>query len=106
MRSLNLLTFLILAVFVSGLAGQDITARTDDGGKVILHENGTWEWAKQDTTTQVQPQTQIVYVTRTGSKYHRGYCRYLSKSKIPMSLEQAARRYNPCSVCKPPRPRN
>lgn len=43
-----------------------------------------------------------VYVTRTGAKYHRDGCRYLSKSKIPISLEDARRRYGPCSVCRPP----
>lgn len=45
-----------------------------------------------------------VYITRTGKKYHRGTCRYLSRSKIPVSLENAkARGYGPCSVCSPPR---
>lgn len=44
-----------------------------------------------------------VYVTRTGSKYHRAGCRYLKKSSIPMSLEEAKRRLSPCSVCNPPR---
>jgi competence protein ComEC len=32
------------------------------------------------------PQTITVYVTRTGQKYHRESCRYLSRSKIPMSF--------------------
>jgi micrococcal nuclease len=45
---------------------------------------------------------EIVYVTRTGSKYHRAGCRYLSKSMIPMALKEAAQRYGPCSVCRPP----
>lgn len=36
-----------------------------------------------------------VYVTRTGSKYHSGGCRYLRKSCIPMSLEDAKKRYDP-----------
>ena len=43
-----------------------------------------------------------VYVTRTGSKYHAAGCRYLSKSKIPMTLSEASERYSPCSVCNPP----
>lgn len=43
-----------------------------------------------------------VYVTRTGSKYHRAGCRYLRRSSIPMSLEDAKQRYSPCSVCNPP----
>lgn len=46
-------------------------------------------------------QDMTVYVTRTGKKYHRGTCRYLSKSKIPTSLSEAQRRYEPCSVCRP-----
>lgn len=44
-----------------------------------------------------------VYITETGSKYHRGNCQYLSKSKIAISLEEACRKgYKSCSVCKPP----
>jgi hypothetical protein len=43
-----------------------------------------------------------VYVTRTGEKYHRLGCRYLSQSSIPMSLGDALGRYTPCSVCGPP----
>lgn len=45
-----------------------------------------------------------VYITNTGTKYHRANCRYLRKSKIPISLEEAkAEGYTPCKVCKPPR---
>lgn len=43
-----------------------------------------------------------VYITRTGSKYHANGCRYLSRSKIPISRSSArARGYTPCSVCHP-----
>ena len=45
---------------------------------------------------------QAVYVMKTGNKYHDAECRHLQKSKIPMSLKEAAGRYGPCSVCKPP----
>jgi len=44
----------------------------------------------------------IVYITNTGTKYHNDGCRYLSQSKIPISLEKAKLKYGPCSVCKPP----
>jgi len=45
----------------------------------------------------------IVYITKTGKKYHRWDCRYLRKSSIPISLTEAKRRgYKPCKVCKPP----
>jgi len=40
-----------------------------------------------------------VYITRTGSKYHRGGCRYLRSSAIPTSLAEARRYYSACSVC-------
>jgi hypothetical protein len=43
-----------------------------------------------------------VYVTRTGSKYHQAGCSSLSRSAIPMRLDEAAARYGPCSRCRPP----
>ena len=49
-------------------------------------------------------QTEKVYVTRTGSKYHRESCSSLRSSKIEMPLEEAAARYGPCANCRPPVP--
>ena len=50
-----------------------------------------------------QPKAVTVFVTRTGKKYHREDCRYLSMSKIPISLKDAkARGYTACKVCRPP----
>ncbi|MDR2393556.1 MAG: thermonuclease family protein [Treponema sp.] len=44
-----------------------------------------------------------VYVTNSGSKYHRETCTSLSRSKIALSLEDALKSgYEACSVCKPP----
>lgn len=55
------------------------------------------------TSQSVSEKQEItVYSTRAGKKYHRGSCRYLSKSKIPISLGDAKKRYGPCSVCRPP----
>ena len=47
--------------------------------------------------------TLTVYLTKTGEKYHAAGCRHLSKSRIPISLAEAKRRYTPCSVCSSPR---
>jgi micrococcal nuclease len=45
----------------------------------------------------------IVYITRSGTKYHTENCRSLSKSKIPITLGEAIQKgYTPCSICKPP----
>jgi len=43
-----------------------------------------------------------VYVTNTGSKYHRVSCGYLSKSKISISKKKVvAAGYGACSRCRP-----
>jgi competence protein ComEC len=49
-----------------------------------------------------EPQSVEVYVTKTGEKYHRDGCHYLSRSKVPISLVDARMSYEPCSVCNPP----
>lgn len=65
--------------------------------------------ARPTTAPLVEPQPAqpqqaaiTVYVTRSGSKYHRSSCSSLSKSKIPMDLDAAKARYGPCSRCNPP----
>jgi phosphatidylserine/phosphatidylglycerophosphate/cardiolipin synthase-like enzyme len=43
-----------------------------------------------------------VYITRTGTKYHRAGCRHLARSSVAISRKEAeARGYAPCKVCKP-----
>ena len=70
-------------------------------------------WASQGESNAVQNEASslsparesgeiTVFVTRTGSKYHRGGCRYLARSSIPISITDAVERYGPCSVCDPP----
>ena len=47
----------------------------------------------------------LVYVTRTGTKYHLAGCHHLRHSKIPITLAEAQKRgYSACSACKPPGP--
>jgi|APSaa5957512622_1039677.scaffolds.fasta_scaffold60178_2 hypothetical protein len=54
-------------------------------------------------TEQYNQQEMVVYITRTGEKYHRLGCHHLSRSKIPISLKDAKKnRYTPCKVCCPP----
>lgn len=62
-------------------------------------QKGLWAPTKTLRTEKI-----TVYITKTGTKYHRAGCRYLRRSSIPISLEEAkARGYTPCSVCNPPR---
>jgi hypothetical protein len=44
----------------------------------------------------------IIYITKTGSKYHTAGCSSLGKSSIPIKLSEVSTRYTPCSRCKPP----
>lgn len=59
--------------------------------------------AQQGVPAQKDQQTQTVYITRTGKKYHRDGCRHLAVSKIAISLKDAKEKgYTPCKVCHPP----
>ncbi len=44
----------------------------------------------------------IVYITKSGKRYHRAGCSYLKKSAIPKRLSEVIGRYEPCSRCNPP----
>lgn len=45
---------------------------------------------------------QIVYITKTGGKYHREDCKFLKSSKVEIDIEEAIKKgYEPCKVCKP-----
>lgn len=45
----------------------------------------------------------VVYITRSGERYHDATCRYLSKSCIETTLQAAVDGgYTPCKVCHPP----
>lgn len=49
----------------------------------------------------VQNMEVVVYVTKTGEKYHKGTCRYLRQSKIKTTKQEAIKNgYSACSVCK------
>jgi len=58
--------------------------------------------ASNYTTTSYQTKEKIVYITKTGKKYHLGSCRHLRYSKISINKENALLRgYGPCKACKP-----
>lgn len=120
----NLYIFLVLlSVFTLGLSCNtssptSSTANTTTGGTNLGTTGGTTgttgtntggtttgtitDTTKTTDTTVTQPQEQIVYITDTGSKFHRDGCRYLSKSKIAITRKNAVSQgYGPCSVCNP-----
>ena len=49
-----------------------------------------------------EPMLAKVYITNSGTKYHRLGCRYLRKSSLDIELDAAKKAgYTPCKVCKP-----
>jgi competence protein ComEC len=72
--------------------------RTDLNGNIVFTSDGN----KISYKTDKKDNSQTVYVTETGTKYHLSGCRYLSNSSISISLSEARTKYSPCSVCKPP----
>ena len=43
-----------------------------------------------------------VYITSSGTRYHKSWCPYLENSKIPLSRDEAEEDgYSPCSRCNP-----
>jgi len=75
--------------------------------KALLGQQGNIPQKENTSKTQLKAaptdgKDVTVYITRTGKKYHRGSCRYLRKSMIPIKKKDAiGRGYTPCSVCKP-----
>lgn len=99
------------------------TYRTDKDGTIHAISDGKtikFETIKSDkktdatvnsaeTTTTLGNNTksedkkeEVVYITKSGKKYHRAGCRYLKSSQIKISKEEAIKKgYTPCSVCNP-----
>lgn len=66
---------------------------TKKPSKVENKKNGT---EKQSSKT-------TVYITETGTKYHKDGCSYLKKSKIKSTLKDVKDKgLEPCSRCNPP----
>jgi len=60
------------------------------------------ESAAEKKTNKQPADDPTVYVTRTGSKYHRSGCRHTAKSGSPTTKSAAiARGLGPCGTCKP-----
>jgi len=69
------------------------------------NRKGLWADEKQKTiaTEQKADDSTIVYITKTGLKYHLATCNYLGKNRIPITLKEACEKgYSPCSRCNPP----
>jgi micrococcal nuclease len=97
------------------LAAAEKAARDNEEGLWALSNPvAPWDYRHGTTTSstesaqptpKVAPEAQkdvTVYITRTGTKYHKAGCTYLRRSSIPISKKDAiARGFTPCSRCNP-----
>ncbi|GAB6390929.1 MAG: hypothetical protein MdMp014T_0302 [Treponematales bacterium] len=99
--------FFVFALILSPVAAQDTDAEASSRDVVAVEDAGQEKEAPKVEAGAKQAPAKaapvVVYITRTGKKYHRENCRYLRQSKIETTLEEARRSYEPCSVCNPPR---
>ena len=107
--------FVVSIDSLESFSGLDFLYQLDDEveNKIEMGVNiQLWNWSSSyvprtnsHSTNDVQINTNSsseIYRTVSGKKYHLGSCRYLSKSKIPITLKEAQERgLGPCGVCKP-----
>ena len=112
-------SFAVPVDVIEGMTGLDFFPRLDDTVEERIESTvSTVYWAAPSVSSvsraapaiesERAPQIPVesgvqVYATKAGKKYHGAGCRYLSKSKIPMTLANAKKRYDACKVCRPAR---
>ncbi|MCB8818317.1 ComEC/Rec2 family competence protein [Desulfosporosinus shakirovi] len=85
--------------------GSSVQPRAPSSVPVVVSPSPSSNIVTKSSSSPSQSNNQgvTVYGTRTGAKYHADGCRYLSKSKIPMTINDAkSSGLSPCSICNPP----
>lgn len=76
----------ILFLIVFSVFGSIAPSKLNDYGHII----------------RVDAKADVVYITDTGTKYHRATCRTLKKNKYEITKEEAIEQgYTACKVCNP-----
>lgn len=64
------------------------------------HKADTGKKTEAEPEVKAADTTSVVYITKSGKKYHSAGCSHLSKSKIEITLSDAQKKgYTPCSKC-------
>ena len=54
----------------------------------------------KSTIRPVLKNTDVVYITENGKKYHKSFCQYVSENGIPIDINKAIDKgYSPCKKC-------
>lgn len=112
-KTIKKIICIILAIFLFPTFAFPHSGRTDSSGGHNDRKTGGYHYHNRPTAYNVPRESypkppsedkveNVVYITRTGAKYHRGSCRYLKYSSIPIQRKIAIRNgYAPCKVCRP-----
>ena len=106
MKRLLLLALLVMVAFL-GVQALALGSTTTSGQQVVssIHQHAVVSAISDNTASGavlLSSGSDVVYVTRTGKKYHASGCRSLSRSKIKTTRAKAEKDgYTPCKVCKP-----
>ncbi len=93
----KIIIFGLISIFIAVFA-VIIAQPSDEDGESAFIESESIPGYKQGVQEKKPEKKKeiIVYITRTGKKYHKGICRYLKKSKIRITPQEAcARGYTP-----------
>jgi phosphatidylserine/phosphatidylglycerophosphate/cardiolipin synthase-like enzyme len=87
-----------------GTRYQGIRAKSESAAPDVSESPDSPEAAEtSDKTPPADAANTMVYVTKSGSKYHLASCRFVSKGGIAISLAEAkAKGMTACSSCDPP----
>ena len=98
-KKINVLSVLSAAVILMVGMAMGVLIPVDWNAQTIVAPASTSNEVYENTSDN---QSEIVYVTHAGTKFHRADCRYTKdKDCIAMSRAEAVQSYAPCKVCKP-----
>ena len=118
--SASIKSFVVTIDYLEEFSGLDFFHKLSEGTQQRIESRAhteMWDWnvtyvskPRTNSVTNGQidyykdqlPSNSNIFKTKTGKKYHKEGCRYLSRSKIPITLADAERLgLGPCGVCKP-----
>lgn len=95
------ISFNINGIIVESKEYEVVPSLNDDNDIVFEEDTNAQEFEETTMVTETPIET-IVWITNTGTKYHRENCDSLSNSKIETTLEEAiAKGLEPCKKCNP-----
>ena len=100
----KVLSLLLVFVMAFALCSCETNEETSTEGQNGFAETSETVNEQRNTVDEnADISSEIVYLTRTGVKYHKNGCQHLSISKMETTLGDAkAKGLKPCSRCNPP----